>query len=240
MKRDSVNRASASPDLSRRRFLFVGAAASGALLVGWRTARAQAELPYLGARDEAQSLGAFVRIEKNGDVIIGARGCEIGQGVKTSLPMLIAEELDVDWNRVRVEQLPYGYIDTDQGPANKYGGQGAGGSDNIPSAWKDLRQAGAIARWQLLRAASAQWNIPAGELRTENGSVIARDGRRLGYGDLVAIAAALDPPKDPVARRNRKTSRSSASRRAPSTHARSSPASRCSASTRTSSMRWSR
>ncbi len=197
MKRSGMNRNGAVPDFSRRRFLFVGAAASGALLVGWRGA--QAQLPYLGARDEAQALGAFVRIEKNGDVIIGARGCEIGQGVKTSLPMLIAEELDVDWNRVRVEQLPYGYIDTDQGPSNKYGGQGAGGSDNIPSAWKDLRQAGAIARWQLLRAASAQWNIPAGELRAENGNVIARDGRRLGYGDLVAIAAALDLPKDPVA-----------------------------------------
>ena len=112
--------------LSRRRFLFVGATASGALLVGWKFAHAQAALPYLGARDEAQSLGAFVRIEKNGDVIIGARGCEIGQGVKTSLPMLIAEELDVDWNRVRVEQLPYGYIDTDTGSVEQIRRPGRG------------------------------------------------------------------------------------------------------------------
>jgi isoquinoline 1-oxidoreductase beta subunit len=197
MKRAGTDRTNPGPDLARRQFLFVGAAASGALLVGWRGVRAQSALPYLGAHDEAQSLGAFIRIEKNGDVIIGARGCEIGQGVKTSLPMLIAEELDVDWNQVRVEQLPYGYIDTDQGPANKYGGQGAGGSDNIPSAWKDLRQAGATARWLLLLAASAQWNIPAGELRTEAGVVIAADGRRLNYGALVATAAALDPPKEP-------------------------------------------
>jgi len=181
---------------SRRRFLFVSAAASGALLVGWRGARAQA-LPYLGAREEAQALGAFVRIEKNGDVIIGARATEIGQGVKTSLPMLIAEELDVDWNRVRVEQLPYGYIDTDKGPSNKYGDQGAGGSDNIPSAWKELREAGATARALLVQAAANKWDLPKENLRTSSGQVIAPDGRTLGYGDLVEAAAALDPPKEP-------------------------------------------
>jgi isoquinoline 1-oxidoreductase beta subunit len=188
--------------LTRRRFLFVAGTASGALLVGWRPGRAQKALPYLGAHDEAQQLGPFVRIEKNGDVIIGARGCEIGQGVKTSLPMLIAEELDVDWNRVRVEQLAYGYIDTDAGPADKYGAQGAGGSDDIPTGWKDLRQAGAVARWLLLVAASAQWDLPAGRLRTEAGNVIAPDGRRLSYGALAAAAAALDPPKDAVALKN--------------------------------------
>ena len=70
----------------------------------------------------------------DGIVSIRAKNPEIGQGVKTMLPMLIAEALDVDWNRVRVEQLPYGYIDTDKGPSNRYGGQGAGGSDNSFSA----------------------------------------------------------------------------------------------------------
>ena len=188
-----------SAKFSRRRFLFVGASATGALVVGWRFAHAQNPLPYLGAREEAQSLGPFIRIEKNGDVIIGARGTEIGQGVKTSLPMLIAEELDVDWDHVRVEQLPYGYIETDKGPSDKYGSQGAGGSDNIPSAWIELREVGATARWLLLVAASAQLNIPAGQLRTESGVVIAPDGRRLTYGQLVGVAAALDPPKEPVA-----------------------------------------
>lgn len=191
------DRTLASP--SRRRFLVAGATVSGALIVGWRAAQAQAQqaLPYLGARIEPQLLGVFVRIEKNGDVIIGARGCEIGQGVKTSLPMLIAEELDVDWNRVRVEQLPYGYIDTDKGPGDKYGEQGAGGSTSIPIAWKDLRQAGAAARWLLLVAASAKLNIPAGQLRTESGSVIAPDGTKLGYGELVDAASKLDPPTEP-------------------------------------------
>jgi isoquinoline 1-oxidoreductase beta subunit len=184
--------------LTRRRFLVVSAAASGALLVGWRSASAQQRLPYLGAREEAQGLGPFIRIDKDGTVIIGARATEIGQGVKTSLPMLIAEELDADWNRVRVEQLPYGYIDTEQGPGDKYGDQGAGGSDNIPSAWKDLRQAGATARALLVQAAAEQWDLPPEQLRTEAGYVIAPDGRRLGYGELVGAAAALDPPKDPV------------------------------------------
>jgi isoquinoline 1-oxidoreductase beta subunit len=184
--------------LSRRRFLCISATAGGALLVGWKLARADQALPYLGARDEARQLGAFVRIEPNGDIILGARGCEIGQGVKTSLPMLIAEELDVDWNRVRVEQLPYGYVDTDKGPSNRYGDQGAGGSDNIPSGWKDLRQAGAVARWLLVQAAAKRWDIDADKLRTDSGAVIAADSRRLGYGELAAEAAALDPPKDPV------------------------------------------
>jgi len=182
---------------SRRKFLVVGAAASGALVVGWRAANAQSSLPYLGARIEPQSLGAFVRIEKSGDVVIGARGCEIGQGVKTSLPMLIAEELDVDWHHVHVEQLPYGYIDTDKGPSDKYGDQSAGGSTSITTAWKDLRQAGATARWLLLVAASAKLNLPAGQLRTESGNVIAPDGTKLAYGELVGAASALDPPTEP-------------------------------------------
>jgi isoquinoline 1-oxidoreductase subunit beta len=182
--------------LSRRRFLVVTATASGALLVGWRGAHA--ELPYLGAREEAFAIGPFVKIEKDGDIIIGARGCEIGQGVKTSLPMLIAEELDVDWNRVRVEQLPYGYIETEKGPADKYGAQGAGGSDDIPSGWIELRQAGASARALLIQAAAQQWDLSAGQLHTESGNVVGPSGLRLGYGTLAAAAATMDPPKDPV------------------------------------------
>ena len=197
MKRADSGKGTSPANPSRRRFLVVGAAASGALIVGWRATSAQQTLPYLGARVEPQLLGVFVRIEKSGEIVIGARGCEIGQGVKTSLPMLIAEELDVDWNRVRVEQLPYGYVDTDKGPPDKYGDQSAGGSTSIPRAWKDLRQAGATARWLLLVAASAKWNIPAGQLRTESGSVIAPDGTKAAYGELVGAASALDPPTEP-------------------------------------------
>jgi isoquinoline 1-oxidoreductase beta subunit len=183
-------------DASRRRFLVTGAGAAGALLVGWRGAQAQSELPYLGARFASQQLTDFVRVQADGTVVIGARGCEVGQGVKTDLPMLIAEELDVDWKRVRVEQLPYGYIDTDSGPGDRYGNQGAGG-DASPAAWTQLRQAGAVARWLLLQAAAQRWNLDAATLRTEAGSVIAGDGRKLDYAALAADAATLDTPASP-------------------------------------------
>ncbi len=184
-------------DPSRRRFLVVGAGAGGALLVGWR-ARAQDELPYLGARLPKQQLTDFVRIGADDSIAIGARGCEVGQGVKTDLPMLIAEELDVDWKQVRVEQLDYGYIEIDNGPGDRYGNQGMGG-DATPAAWKQLRQAGAVARWLLVQAAAQRWNLEAATLRTQTGFVIAVDGRRLAYGALAASAATLDAPSTPPA-----------------------------------------
>ena len=90
------------------------------------------------------SLGAFVRIHPDNTIIIGARGCEIGQGVRTSLPMLIAEELDVRWDQVRVEQLPYGIMEGDKPGtfAARFGPQGAGGSTSISDGWTELREAG--------------------------------------------------------------------------------------------------
>ncbi|HSC06244.1 MAG TPA: molybdopterin cofactor-binding domain-containing protein, partial [Steroidobacteraceae bacterium] len=114
--------------LSRRTFLQVSSTALGGLLVG-------AHWPALAAQRAAGpvELGAFVRVEPDGRIVIGARGCEIGQGVKTSLPMLIAEELDVAWSQVEVEQLPYGIVASPEPPglASKYGPQGAGGSTSI-------------------------------------------------------------------------------------------------------------
>ena len=130
---------------------------------GRRAHRARAgrgDLPPELLGDDLTQLGPFVRIERDNRVVIGARGCEIGQGVMTSLPMLIAEELDVDWSQVRVIQLPYGYIETDKGPSNKYGDQGAGGSTSVPDGWKELREAGATARWLLVQAAAQEWNLP--------------------------------------------------------------------------------
>ena len=159
-------------DRGRRRFIAVSLSASGALLVGIRFARAdENDVPPALLGDDLTQLGPFVRIERDNRVVIGARGCEIGQGVMTSLPMLIAEELDVDWSQVRVVQLPYGYIDTDKGPSNRYGDQGAGGSTSVSDAWKDLRAAGATARWLLVEAASREWNLPSAQLRTESGQV---------------------------------------------------------------------
>jgi isoquinoline 1-oxidoreductase beta subunit len=181
--------------LSRRQFLIVGAAAGGALLLRLPPASAQ---PAASTAVGPSQLGAFIRIERDGSVVIGARSPEIGQGVNTSLPMLVAEELDVAWDRVRVEKLDYGYEDAPEGPRNRYGAQFAGGSTAIPTGWQDLRQAGASARALLLQAAAARWEIEAGRLTTRDGQVVHPDGRRLGYGELAADAARLPAPGEPV------------------------------------------
>jgi isoquinoline 1-oxidoreductase beta subunit len=186
---------------SRRRFLAISLTASGALLIGARWARAQqdSDLPPELLGDDLTGIGPFVRIERDNRIVIGARGCEIGQGVMTSLPMLIAEELDVDWTQVRVVQLPYGYIDTDKGPSNRYGDQSAGGSTSVRDGWKELREAGATARWLLIQAAAQEWNLPVDQLHTESGQVVAADGRKLTYGALARSAAAVAPPDKPPA-----------------------------------------
>jgi len=187
-----------SIDRGRRRFLAVSLSASGALLIGIRIASAQdSDVPAALHGDDLTQLGPFIRIERDNRVVIGARGCEIGQGVMTALPMLIAEELDVDWSQVRVIQLPYGYVETDQGASNKYGDQGAGGSTSVRDGWKELREAGATARWLLVQAAAEEWKVPADTLRTEAGQVIAPDGRKLTYGALARSAAAVDLPATP-------------------------------------------
>ncbi|MGA9341614.1 MAG: molybdopterin cofactor-binding domain-containing protein [Rhodanobacteraceae bacterium] len=190
-------------DPGRRRFLAIALTASGGLLVRLRLSdAADALLPPELLGDDLTRIGPFVRIERSNRVVIGARGCEIGQGVMTSLPMLVADELDVDWAQVRVIQLPYGYTETDQGPIDRYGPQFAGGSSSIPDGWRDLREAGAVARWLLIKAAAAEWHLPAERLRTRSGQVVAPDGRSLSYGALARSAADLDPPTQPMTLKN--------------------------------------
>jgi isoquinoline 1-oxidoreductase beta subunit len=180
--------------LSRRTFLQVSSTALGGLLVGahWPALAQPAGGPV--------ELGAFVRVESDGRIVIGARGCEIGQGVKTSLPMLIAEELDVAWSQVEVEQLPYGIVASPEPPglASKYGPQGAGGSTSIPDGFESLRQAGAKARWLLVAAAADEWDVEAHRLTTREGRVLHPDGRSLGYAELAAAASQLEAPADPL------------------------------------------
>src|SRR5690606_28844356 len=134
-------------------FFRLGLSAAGGLAL-WHVFGPAAALAAASDTPAAVELGTLIRIEPDGRIVIGARAPEIGQGVKTSLPMLIAEELDADWSRVVVEQLPLGLvkIDTAPGVTWKYGPQGAGGSTSIPSAWEDLRVAGAEARRLLLLA----------------------------------------------------------------------------------------
>jgi isoquinoline 1-oxidoreductase subunit beta len=181
---------------SRRQFLQISLS-GGALL-------ATVSLPELAwGNTEPTSggvpLGVFVRIHPDNTVLIGARGCEIGQGVRTSLPMLIAEELDVPWEQVTVEQLNYGIV-AGKEPGqftSPYGGQGAGGSTNIPEGWTFLREAGAQIRALLISAAAQQWGVETSALTTREGAVRHGDGRSLTYGALAARAAAMPLPSGP-------------------------------------------
>ncbi len=180
--------------ISRRSFLIVSATAAGGVLLASYLGRRWLAGRGADARESVPDPALFVRIEPDGGTVIGARSPEIGQGVKTSLPMLIAEELDADWSRVRVEQLPLGVEAHESGINLKYGPQGAGGSTSIPQAWRDHRQIGAKARWLLLQAAAARWQVDAAQLQTRPGMVVHPDGRELAYGELAADAARLTPP----------------------------------------------
>ncbi|HEU4529785.1 MAG TPA: molybdopterin cofactor-binding domain-containing protein [Steroidobacteraceae bacterium] len=190
-------------NLTRRDFLRASLAAGGGLVVSWHLPAADA------AASGGTQLGYFVRIDTDGTVTLGAHNPDMGQGVRTSLPMLIAEELDVDWQRVRVEPMPLGLIRNPEGQGytwKYYGvGQGAGGSTSVSDSWQPLRVIGARARQLLVLAAAQRWSVPATECSTEPGVVLhAASQRRLSYGELAADAAKIaaptgEPPlKDPA------------------------------------------
>ncbi|KZC18483.1 MULTISPECIES: xanthine dehydrogenase family protein molybdopterin-binding subunit [Rhodanobacter] len=181
--------------LSRRRFLQVLAGGAGALVVGIRLAdAADAPLPPAMLGDNLYDLGAYVRIDADGNVLIGARDPDTGTGVATALPRIIADELDADWNRVGVVPLGLGVGNDNGKPRWSYGRQLGGVGGSIPAAWNDLRQVGAVARWLLLQAAARRLGVPASRLRCEAGTVIAPDGRRFGYGNLAADASKIALP----------------------------------------------
>ena len=174
---------------SRRAFLKVSAAAGGGLLLHAMLpslARAAVTDPLSAPRAGA-TLNAFIRIAPNGTVTIMSKNPEIGQGIKTMLPMVIAEELDVDWKHVRVEQAP---VD-----AAKFGRQFAGGSMATPLNYEPLRRVGAAGRQMLVEAAAQQWHVAPAECRTEAGIVFHTGSKRsLGYGALASRAATLPVP----------------------------------------------
>jgi isoquinoline 1-oxidoreductase beta subunit len=184
--------------ITRRQFLEISALGGGGLLA---TLSMPAVAQAAGNTATAQpvALGAFIRINPDNTVVLGAPGCEIGQGVRTSLPMLIAEELEVRWDQVRVEQLPYGIVAGDKPDTfvSKYIPQGAGGSTSISDAWKPLREAGAQVRLLLVSAAAQLWNTDATKLIAREGAVRHADGRSATYGSLAARAAQLPLPAGP-------------------------------------------
>jgi isoquinoline 1-oxidoreductase subunit beta len=183
--------------LDRRSFLKISAIAGGGIAVGitWLASCKRSD----GASSDAKEfveMNAFVEIAADGTVTLFAPNPEIGQGVKTSMPMLVAEELDVDWQKVIVKQAP---LNTDA-----YTRQVAGGSGSIREAWEPMRKAGAAARQLLIAAAAARWGIETSSCTTDNGMVLAENGKKkLSYGELAADAAQMESPaevtlKDPA------------------------------------------
>jgi len=172
-----------NPQLSRRTVLNMSAGAAGGLMLGFQ----------LGGSQEAQAAAgeftpnAYITIQPNGRIVIMAKNPEIGQGVKTSLPMIVAEELDAAWTDVDVVQSPIN--------DKLYGMQWAGGSQSIPQNWKTLRAAGGTARAMLVEAAARQWKVPAAELTTADSTVFhAASNRSAKYATLASAAAKLPVP----------------------------------------------
>jgi isoquinoline 1-oxidoreductase subunit beta len=187
--------------VTRRRFVLVSAAVGGALVLG--VALRHRRPPAKGGAPRG-ALNAFVRIEPSGRISFVMPKVEMGQGTFTSLPMLIAEELEVDLDQVSVEAAPpdaavYGFAVDPSAPEGIDHDQATGTSLSIIQCWTPLRQAGAAARMMLIEAAARRWRVPAGSCRAQRGEVIHADsGRRASYGALASAAAALPAPANPA------------------------------------------
>ena len=175
---------------NRRSFIRTSSLASGGLLIGFNlftACKPKVQPPIDISQLNFNDFNAFIKIADNGAVTIFSPNPEIGQGVKTAMPMLIAEELDVAWDMVYVQQA---ILDTEN-----YTGQIAGGSQSIRQAWEPLRQTGATARQMLVNAAAAKWGIDPSECTTSEGVISNANGETLGYGDIVKEAASMKVPE---------------------------------------------
>lgn len=178
-------------DIHRRSFLKLTGLASGGLMIGFNFLSAcNAPMEKVVAKALPKNwydLNAFLKIGETGLVTIFSPNPEIGQNVKTSMPMIVAEELGIAWRDVVVEQAPLS-VDFDR--------QVAGGSQSLRSSWKGLREAGATARQMLISAAAKQWNVDASTLTTKEGVITNANGASIGYGDVAQAASALEVPTE--------------------------------------------
>ena len=219
--------------MKRRTFLLAGTGVAGTLIVGWGVrpprARLNADAAVLPlARGEVQ-LNGWLKISSEGIVTVAVPRAEMGQGIDTALPMLVAEELGCDWTQVRSEQAPidkvYGNVemfvdglpfhpdergaarDTAQWLVRKVGRELGlvitGGSSSVKDAWGPMREAGAAARSMLLQAAAVRFKAPVSECKTVRGWVVHTSGLKASFGELAAAAATL-PPTLPVALKDAK------------------------------------
>ena len=182
-------------EVSRRNFLKISAALGGGLLIG-------IDVAACGRKEQAPAINAvppgvlapnaWIRIALDDSITLMVGSSEMGQGVMTAIPMLLAEELDADWSKVRAESAPAHVSYTN--PIN--GRQHTGGSTSVRGFWQPLREAGAATRELLMQTAAQRWNVPLAECSTEPSVVIHKiSGRRLRYGELVEAAAKLPVPE---------------------------------------------
>jgi isoquinoline 1-oxidoreductase beta subunit len=168
--------------LSRREFVAAGVAAGAGLVIGFYLPR--------GEKSEGRifSPNAYLRITPDNKITIVVARSEMGQGVRTALPMILAEELEADWNKIEIEQA---------GASTLYGDQTTGGSASVRTSWDPMRRAGAAAREMLISAAALTWGVPRSGCVAQNGSILqGASKRQLSYGELAAKAATLPIPTD--------------------------------------------
>src|SRR6185369_14534878 len=192
--------------VDRRQFLRVSSLVGGGLLLGTMLDATGAAQLFAADVATGPSAGEFtpnawIRLSPDGSVTIVAQNPGVGQGIKTMLPMLIAEELDVDWNDVKIEQAGLDTV--------KFTNQVAGGSTATPNHWLPMRRVGAAARSMLVAAAASTWGVPASECETSSATVVhASSGRKLRYVELLDKAATMPAPElDKVALKDPKSFR---------------------------------
>ena len=186
-----MNSQKKSISFSRRNFLKTSVLASGGMLIGFNflnACRPNAIVPIDISKLNFNDFNAFIKISQEGYVTIFSPNPEIGQGVKTSMPMIIAEELDVPWEKVAVSQGLYD-------PVN-YQRQVAGGSQSIRFGWDALRQTGATAKQMLINAAALKWDVEPSSCYASQGIITNANGDSFGYGEVVKEAAVLEVPEN--------------------------------------------